>query len=105
MAALLVAALFWGNCLSCPQVLLTLAAHKAPHGCCHHSQPAPGKACQVHLRHFVTGDSDAGAPAAPVATIASVAAPASIAVAPVSAPVEAVYSPPLKFVLDSCFRI
>jgi hypothetical protein len=55
MAALVVAALFWGNCYSCPQGLLAAQIHK----CCHHTK-APAADCQLqNLQHFVkvpTGD-------------------------------------------------
>src|ERR1022692_2996879 len=37
MAALVVVALFWGNCFSCPQILL--AAQK--HSCCPHGKADP----------------------------------------------------------------
>ena len=52
MAALVVMALFWGNCFSCPQILL--AAQK--HGCCPHGK-ADQKECKTQgLRNFVKAD-------------------------------------------------
>ena len=52
MAALVVMALFWGNCFSCPQVLL--AAQK--HSCCPHGKSDP-KDCKTQgLRNFVKAD-------------------------------------------------
>ena len=55
MAALVVAALFWGNCFSCPQALLAAQAHR----CCHRTKD-PAADCQLkNLQHFVkaaTGD-------------------------------------------------
>src|SRR4051794_13220589 len=42
MALLVVAALFWGNCFSCPQVLLTASQH----GCCHRTK-APKDDCKT----------------------------------------------------------
>ena len=52
MAALVVMALFWGNCFSCPQILL--AAQK--HGCCPHGK-SESKECKTQgLRNFVKAD-------------------------------------------------
>ena len=52
MAALVVMALFWGNCFSCPQILL--AAQK--HGCCPHGK-SEQKECKTQgLRNFVKAD-------------------------------------------------
>ena len=52
MAALVVVALFWGNCFSCPQILL--AAQK--HGCCPHGK-SDQKECKTQgLRNFVKAD-------------------------------------------------
>lgn len=72
MAALVVVALFWGNCFSCPQVLL--AAQK--HQCCPHGKAGPhGKAdpseCQTQgLRNFVKADPvESGAPALASVTV------------------------------------
>ncbi|MEO8368788.1 MAG: hypothetical protein ABI806_06285 [Candidatus Solibacter sp.] len=52
MAALVVMALFWGNCFSCPQVLL--AAQK--HGCCPHGKADPKECKTQGLRNFVKAD-------------------------------------------------
>jgi hypothetical protein len=58
MAALIIAALFWGNCFSCPQLLVA-----QQHQCCHHEK-APTAACQLqNLQHFVK--VHAPSPAAP----------------------------------------
>ncbi len=52
MALLLLAALFWGNCLSCPE------ARMPAHQCCHHSKPAPVH-CQTQvMRHFVKAGTE-----------------------------------------------
>ena len=52
MAVLVVVALFWGNCFSCPQILL--AAQK--HNCCPHGK-ADQKECKTQgLRNFVKAD-------------------------------------------------
>src|SRR5215469_16528065 len=54
-AVIIVAALFWGNCFSCPQLLLTLTA-KAPHGCCKRSAPVARTCTTSVLKHFVKAD-------------------------------------------------
>jgi len=67
MAALVVAALFWGNCFSCPQLLAALQSHQPAHGCCHKTKSGP-TACQTQLlKSFVKAPSSAPAPALPVA--------------------------------------
>src|ERR1051326_7160694 len=66
MAALVVAALFWGNCFSCPQVLLSLTSKQPAHGCCHRTkQPSKNCGTQV-LRNFVKADPVVPAVALPV---------------------------------------
>jgi hypothetical protein len=70
MAALVVAALFLGNCLSCPEALLASQAQQPAHGCCHRGhQPASNTGCQSQaLQHFVQPEK--GAPPVPaVATL------------------------------------
>jgi hypothetical protein len=69
MAALVVLALFWGNCFSCP---LALQAEKAAHGCCHHRKPTTPSSdnCQTQvLKNFVKADP-AAAPAPAPAVLA-----------------------------------
>ena len=66
LAALIVAALFWGNCFSCPQLLLSLA-QKAPHGCCKRSAPVKQTCTTSVLKNFVKAD--------PVPVAAPVAVP------------------------------
>ncbi len=52
MAALVVVALFWGNCFSCPQVLLAAQRHH----CCPHTKSG-GNDCQTQgLRNFVKAE-------------------------------------------------
>ena len=62
MAALVVVALFWGNCFSCPQMLLQ-AMQKQAHSCCHKKTqtPAPAKVdCQSQgLQTFLKADQGA----------------------------------------------
>jgi hypothetical protein len=56
MATLVVVALFWGNCFSCPQVLLALKSHQPAHGCCHRTNQTT-QDCQTQvLRHFVKAE-------------------------------------------------
>lgn len=66
MAALVIVALFWGNCFSCPQALLALQAH----GCCHPAKSAPSTCQSQGLKSFVKAESgvqvDLGTVAAPI---------------------------------------
>jgi len=66
MAVLMIAVLFWGNCFSCPQLLLAQPAHP----CCPHTK-SPAKDCNSKsLQHFVKADS--GDHALPAAVIGAV---------------------------------
>src|SRR5215472_11077797 len=59
MGALVVVALFLGNCLSCPQVLAAMAAHTPSHDCCHHKthHSTTRTDCQAQaLQHFVQAE-------------------------------------------------
>jgi hypothetical protein len=107
MAALVVAALFLGNCFSCPQILAAMAAHTPAHGCCHHKsqQPAANTECQSQaLQHFVqSGTTTAPAPA----LMAVLAVPPAVmifepAFQPAAAPAA---TPPDLISLHSSFRI
>ena len=53
MAALVIVALFWGNCFSCPQALLALQSH----GCCHPTKSAPSTCQSLGLKSFVKAES------------------------------------------------
>jgi len=103
VALLIVAALFWGNCFSCPQLLLSLTA-KAPHSCCKRSAPVKQTCTTRVLQHFVKADPVAmAAPAvAAVAAVVSIATPATpdLPVTP-----EAPHSPPLLLELISVLRV
>jgi hypothetical protein len=66
MAALVVVALFWGNCFSCPQLLL--AAQK--HHCCPHGKADPSECKTQGLRNFVKAEKAAPAVPAPVSAVA-----------------------------------
>ena len=102
LAALIVAALFWGNCFSCPQLLLSLAK-TAPHGCCHRSAPVTQKCTSHVLKNFVKADPvRVAAPAiAPVQAFALAPAPALFEAAPVLTP----YTPTALLELTSPLRI
>src|SRR5208283_5328197 len=62
MATLIVAALFFGNCLSCPQMLTALASQQPGHGCCHHKTAKIDCHSQL-LSHFVKAQGGNAAPA------------------------------------------
>ena len=67
MAALVVVALFWGNCLSCPQLLAALHSQQPAHGCCHKTG-SPATDCQSQgLKNFVKAPQAAQAEALPAA--------------------------------------
>jgi hypothetical protein len=55
LSLLVVAALFWGNCFSCPQLLLSLAKQDA-HSCCKRRAPVTQKCTTNVLKHFVKAD-------------------------------------------------
>jgi hypothetical protein len=84
MAVLILAALFFGNCLSCPQLMMASACHQPGHGCCHH-RTAKIECHSQALSHFVKAH---GANAAPVFAMMGVA-PATSAVTAASRPATA----------------
>ena len=107
MGALVVAALFLGNCFSCPQVLAAMAARTPSHDCCHHKshQPTPKTDCQSQaLQHFVQAEKTA--PPAP-AVMALIALPAPvISLQPsLERPDAPAPTPPDLISLNSSFRI
>jgi hypothetical protein len=67
MAALVVVALFWGNCFSCPQLLAALHSQQPDHGCCHKTGPASTECQSQGLKNFVKAPQGAQAEALPVA--------------------------------------
>ena len=69
MAVLICIALFWGNCFSCPQVLLGLKAHQPAHGCCHKTKQTTKNCTSQALQHFVKADAASHAPAVPVVAL------------------------------------
>jgi hypothetical protein len=105
MAVLIIAALFWGNCLSCPQVLQSLMQSGPAHGCCHHSKKSSQDCSMQSLRNFVKADpATHDVPAASLPELAF-ELPVSRPSAPASAPVPAVHAPPDLLSLHASFRI
>jgi hypothetical protein len=103
MAALVVVALFWGNCFSCPQALLTLKTHQPAHQCCHKNKTsAPGCESQ-NLQQFVKADPGTTAPA--VAALGVIAPAGAPTVRSEVAPSAAPYSPPDLLTLQSILRV
>jgi len=89
MAILIIAALFWGNCFSCPQLLL--ASQK--HGCCPRTKSNKTECQTQGLKNFVK--SEASAPAViTVAAIVEQPAQTSQLAAPLFAPLFVGHAPP-----------
>jgi hypothetical protein len=63
MAILVIAALFWGNCLTCPQAVSAVQKHEGAHACCHKSQPGSEDCPTQNLQNFVKADIATPAPA------------------------------------------
>jgi hypothetical protein len=107
MTLLVVMALFWGNCFSCPQILLNLKAHNTAHECCKRNHKPVSKGCGTQgLQHFLSSDSAAQQQTMPLAE-AVVPAPVLHEI-PQSVVVGAsipLYSPPDLVSLHSTFRI
>jgi len=93
MATLIVSALFYGNCLSCPQVLLARATHQPGHGCCH--RPAPKAVCQTQvLNHFVKAQGGSTAPTLAVSGVVTALPAVMVPARPAIAPGPAADGPP-----------
>jgi hypothetical protein len=88
LAALIIAALFWGNCFSCPQILLA-----AKHSCCHKTKQA-SIGCQTQvLKHFVK--AEVASPAPPVvAGLLPVQVPVVMGASHFQVPVVLEHAPP-----------
>jgi hypothetical protein len=96
MVLLVVAALFFGNCFSCPQMLLAGQSQRPSHNCCPRPQPVSA-GCQAQgLRHFVkAADSGAQPLVVPVAAgLAEVPAPIVLPGATFIVPAPAEHAPP-----------
>jgi hypothetical protein len=106
MAALIVIALFWGNCFSCPQVLLALSSHQPAHGCCHRTKPATADCQTQSLRSFVKADMGVHAPSAlAVVSLVQPQQHSSPSLERTPLPLPAVHAPPDLLSLNSTFRI
>jgi hypothetical protein len=103
LAALVVIALFWGNCFSCPQALLTLQTDQPAHQCCHKTKHEAASCQSQNLQQFVKADQAAPAPV--LAAVATVTQPAVAVIAGEATPTVAIYSPPDLLSLHSSFRI
>jgi hypothetical protein len=102
LAALIVVALFWGNCLSCPQMLL---AREGGHACCHRTKAPAGRCQSQGLQSFVKAEAyQVEAPA--VSTVAELGVAVSPALEPATnEPVPAVHAPPDPLPLLGALRI
>jgi hypothetical protein len=104
MAVLVIVALFWGNCLSCPQVLSAAAHHRSSHGCCPKSQQSKDD-CQTQvLRHFVKADPGVTAPALATVGVAQQGVPPAPELVAL-VPATPLHFPPDLVSLNSSFRI
>jgi hypothetical protein len=102
MAALVVVALFWGNCFSCPEAVLAYASHRPAHHCCHNSKASTPGCDTQNLQQFVKTHADTQA-AVPVGVLHTVEAPAMVLEA--LAPLVLEYPPPKLLSLNSILRI
>jgi hypothetical protein len=105
MAALVIAALFFGNCFSCPQILLA-ATQQGDHSCCHRTKSV-SQDCQTQgLRQYIKADP--GAPAAVQPIVAEVVSAVPDAPAPEEFFVSSVRpdrTPPDLLAVLSVFRV
>ena len=104
-AALIIAALFWGNCLTCPQAWMSQSPQR--HQCCHKHQQ-DSATCQTHaLQQFVKADPVRYAPVLAAPAIVAVAPSLTLAAVSESAclPDAAEHAPPDLLSLHSSFRI
>ena len=105
MATLIVAALFCGNCLSCPQMLMAIASHQPGHGCCHHKTAKIDCHSQL-LSHFVKAQGRSATAAFAVSGAALATAAAAVPARPAIAPWRvADVSPPDLISLHSLLRV
>jgi len=104
MATLIVAALFFGNCLSCPQMLTALASQQPGHGCCHHKTAKIDCHSQL-LSHFVKAQGGNAAPALATSSAAPAIEPSMLARPAVAPWRVADVSPPDLLSLHSLLRV
>ncbi|HLK50294.1 MAG TPA: hypothetical protein VKT49_19260 [Bryobacteraceae bacterium] len=103
MAALVVVALFWGNCFSCPEAVLAFATHQPAHQCCHKTKAAVPGCDTQNLGQFVKADAGTHVPAMPVRALGTVLVPVLLGDRP--APVLIEYPPPDLLSLLSVHRV
>jgi hypothetical protein len=95
MVLLVVAALFFGNCLSCPQMLLGWQSHQPLHSCCPGPQPVSASCQSQGIQHFVKADNGAQPSILPVvAELVESPAPIVLPNAPFLVPALADHAPP-----------
>jgi hypothetical protein len=107
LAMLVVVALFWGNCFSCPQLLVFLVTSGSAHSCCHREGGHSQVECQsLGLKHFQKADAGTQSPTPPVtvALVHHVDVPVPVSHVPVVLP-QLLHSPPDLEILHSTFRI
>jgi len=94
MAVLVIAALFWGNCFSCPRMLL----EQQSHGCCPHGKTKRSDCDTQSLKNFVKAEKAAAAP-----MLVEHVLPARVAVTPAELPITVSvppeHTPPLQISL------
>ena len=95
MVLLVVAALFFGNCFSCPQMLLAWHSHQPQHDCCPGPQPVSAGCQNQGMQHFVKADSGARPVILP-ADAELIESPALIVLpnTPFTVPIAAEHAPP-----------
>jgi hypothetical protein len=104
MAALAVFALLWGNCLSCPEMMVAMTSHQPDHSCCHKPQ-APSAKCHTEAMQQVVM-ADTYPPVVPaVAVLADVPAPATLSVEWLFAPLPVLLAPPGSPTLPATLRV
>jgi hypothetical protein len=105
MATLIVAALFFGNCLSCPQVIMASASLQPGHGCCHH-RSAKFDCHSQALSHFVKAPGGNVTPMFASLGVAPALAAPTVLARPVIAPARAAdVAPPGLLSLHSPLRV
>jgi hypothetical protein len=111
LTVLVLAALLWGNCLSCPQMLLGFSAQVPAHGCCQHSGKQPvtshEKCTSLGLQHFVKADAaqKVHPPAAQPVPLPAAEPALSVPSFEPDSSIAYLHSPPDLQVLHSTFRI
>jgi hypothetical protein len=95
MVLLVVAALFFGNCFSCPQMLLAGPSHQPQHNCCPRPQPVSASCPTQGIQHFVRADSGARPVILAIdAELIEAPAPVVLPNAPFTVPMAAEHAPP-----------